>query len=282
MTGWTLCQSQPSGQISNAASLAKLWGATGHVSSMLRLKEPQHSLNSCQMPVNVEVFSKQVLTNHVTPQHQCEYLSSSSSKACSHFLCLVHLPPKFQGCSQVGISLFGLYWASSVSSKASLMSSLLYGILNVCFFCLFLVKAKYSSTMTAKRAAAQTLQLEQAEQLIKSVQKKPLILLLRQFFFPPLLFYSPNNKLTLNFPQAAVSGDISPCPQMFLLIKSDILCGAINHYLLLFCAWFWGCLSAEKSNQMLFPEPKFLTKSTSAVFLSEKKTRVIINNIKTA
>lgn len=135
----------------------------------------------------------------------------------------------------------------------------------------FLAKAKYSSTMTGKFAAAQALQLEQAERLLKSAQKKSHQFYFEGFFFfflPPVLFYSPNNKLTLNFPQAAVPGDISPCPQMFLLIKSDILCGAINHYLLLFFAS--RSETAEKSNQALFPGPKFPTKSTSAVSLWEK------------
>lgn len=51
------------------------------------------------------------------------------------------------------------------------------------FFFPFLVKAKYSSTMTAKCAAAQVFQFGQTERLLKSVQKKAINFTSKTVFF---------------------------------------------------------------------------------------------------
>lgn len=70
----------------------------------------------------------------------------------------------------------------------------------MCFlFCLFLVKAEYSSTMTAKRAAAQALQLEHAERLIKSVQKSHQFYSKTVFFSSGVVLFS-KQQTDLKFP----------------------------------------------------------------------------------
>lgn len=70
----------------------------------------------------------------------------------------------------------------------------------VLFFFSFLVKAKYSSTMTAKCAAAQVFQFGQAERLLKSVQKKAINFTSKTVFFSSAVVLFSKQQTDLKFP----------------------------------------------------------------------------------
>lgn len=68
------------------------------------------------------------------------------------------------------------------------------------FFFSYLVKAKYSSTMTAKCAAAQVFQFGQAKRPLKSVQKKSHQLYFLDCFFPSSVVLFSKQQTDLKFP----------------------------------------------------------------------------------